>query len=460
VFTIKFKLILAYTLAFGIMLTVFAAIIYDNTKEASFMKLDTNLKSYSITLRTEIEDELQDEVHFDTKKLSAVRAKGLVGEKYQLFDARGGTILRDSSLAKIPAENINEILENSFVYGKKRIDHRKYRILWSAFETQNDSVYILETAASVRDVFEDLDRMFYLFLLIIPAGLILTGVAAYFISRAAFKPVVKMTDTAKNISGKNLDLRLELPKAKDEIRALGETLNDMIERIDNAFKSQKQFIANASHEIRTPLTVIQTELEILEKQIKNAEFKESIKNALSEIENLTKLTSSLLTIAKLDVSHAKLNISRIRIDELLADCVQTVHQAAIKKNIKITLSLEEAIEIEADKEKLKSVYINLIDNAIKYSNPGSHVMVTLKRITGEKINVSVEDTGIGISPQDLPYIFNRFYRSNEIRAEISGSGLGLSIAKEIVDLHLGEIKVKSNIGANTIFSVTLPTGIS
>ena len=459
-FTIKFKIILAYTIAFGIMLTVFAVIIYDSTKEATFMRLDTNLKSYSISLRTEIEDELQDEVPLNVNELSAVKAKGLVGEKFQLFNSMGGIILKDSLLANIPLGNVNEIKENSFIYEKKKIDHRKYRILWSAFETQNDSVYILETAASVRDVYDDLDRMFYLFLFIIPAGLIITGVAAYFISKAAFKPIIKMAETAKNISGKNLSLRLELPEAKDEIRILGETLNEMIKRIDYAFKSQKSFIANASHEIRTPLTIIQTELEIIEKKLKNEEIKEGIKNALVEIENLTKLTSSLLTIAKLDISQAKLNLSRFRIDELLADCVQAMNSAAIKKNIQIALSLEEAIEIEADKEKLKSVFLNLIDNAIKYSNPSSHVMVTLERNSVEKISVSVEDTGIGIHQSEILYIFNRFYRSNEIRAEINGSGLGLSIAKEIVDLHQGEIKVESEIGVKTVFSICLPTGVS
>ncbi|MDR3626847.1 MAG: HAMP domain-containing sensor histidine kinase [Ignavibacteriaceae bacterium] len=459
-FTIKFKIILAYTLAFGVLLTIFAAIIYNSTREAAFMKLDTNLKSYSISLRTEIEDELDDHEQLDLKKLSAIRAKGLIEEKFQLFNSKGEVVTKDSTFYNIPTDDIKKAVKNTFIYEKKRVKHRKYHILWSSFETAKDSVYILETAASDRDVHEELDRMFYLFLFIIPAGLIITGITAYFISKAAFKPVARMADTAKNISGKNLDMRLELPKARDEVRALGETLNEMIERIDYAFKSQKRFVANASHEIRTPLTVIQTELEILDKKIKDTELNESIKNALSEIESLSKLTSSLLTIAKLDISQDKLNLSQIRIDELLADCVQTMNQAAVKKNIQITLSLDDAVEMKADKEKLKSVFLNLIDNAIKYSMSGSGVTIVLGKITGNKININVEDSGIGISPSEIPYIFNRFYRSNEIRAEISGSGLGLAIAKEIVDLHRGEIKVKSEIGVKTVFNITLPTNLS
>jgi two-component system, OmpR family, sensor histidine kinase ArlS len=455
-FSIKTKIILAYTFVFGIMLTAFAAIIYHSTKEAEFLKLNTNLKSYAISLRTEIEDEFDDNSSLDFKKLNSIKSKGLVGERFQLFDKEGKVIVRDSLLSKSSAPELNKILNGKFEYERKKIDHHKYHIFWNKFETENDSVYILETAASVKDVYEDLDRLFYLFLIIIPAGLIITGFAAYFISKAAFKPITQMSNTAKSISGENLDMRLELQESKDEVRALGETLNEMIERIDNTFRSQKRFVANASHEIKTPLTVIQTELEILEKKLNDADSQESLKNALSEIENLTKLTNSLLTIVKLDASQSRLNLSKIRIDELLADCVQTMNKAAMNKDIRINLSIEDAFEIEADNEKLKSVFLNLIDNAIKYSFPNSTILVRLEEILNDQTKIIIENSGPGILPQDIPYIFNRFYRSNDTRAEINGSGLGLAIAKEIIELHLGKITVESKTGEKTIFSVFLP----
>ena len=458
-FTIKFKIILAYTIVFGLMLTVFAEIIYHSTKEAAFLKLDANLKNYSISLRTEIEDEFDDNSSLNMEKITSISVKGLLDERFQLFNKKGEAIIKDSILSKAPAINLSKVLTEPFEYERQKIDHHKYHIIWSKFETANDSVYILETASSVRDVYEVLDRLFYLFLIIVPGGLILTGFAAYFISRAAFKPIARMSDTAKNISSENLDKRLELPKAKDEVRALGVTLNEMIERIDNAFKSQKRFVANASHEIRTPLTVIQTELEILEKKLKDKETKESIKIALSEIEDLTKLTSSLLTIAKLDSSQTKLNLSQVRIDELLAECAQSMNQASVKKNIQLILHIDDAIELKADKEKLKRVFLNLIDNAIKYSTNDSRVTIILEKVTEDKIKISVEDAGSGILSSEIPYIFNRFYRSDEIRAEVSGNGLGLAIAKEIVELHRGEISVESKPGEKTIFNVMLPLDI-
>jgi len=454
--SIKSKIIFAYTVVFGVMLTVFALIIYHTTKEAAFLKLNTNLKVYSISLRTEMQDELDDGSVLNIKKLNSIRAKGLIGEKFRVFSNYGNVILGDSLLSMGPVPELNRLRGDLFEYERRIIDGKKYHILWSRFETANDSTYILETAASVKDVFDELDRLLYIFLIIIPAGLILTGFAAYFISKAAFKPITKMAETAKNISGESLERRLELPRAKDEVRVLGETLNEMIERIDNAFRSQKRFVANASHEIRTPLTVIQTELEILEKIIKDDESKESIKNALSEIEELTRLTSSLLMIAKLDSTVNKLNLAEIRIDELLADCVQALNQSAVKKNIQLNLSIDDAAEINADKEKLKSVFINLIDNAIKYSPENSCVSVKLDRSVDNKVKISVENNGTGIPSKDIPYIFNRFYRSDEIRSEISGSGLGLAIAKEVVELHRGEISVKSTAGERTVFSIMLP----
>ncbi len=455
-FTIKLKIVLAYTIVFGIMLTIFAGIIYNSTKETAFMKLNANLKSYSISLQTEIEEQLDENFIIDYKKLNSIRSKGLIRERFQLFDKKGKSIISDSILPEISPSQIDKILNETIEYESQKINHHKYQILWSTFESENDSVYILETASSVKDVYEELDRLLFLFLIIIPAGLIITGIAAYFISKAAFKPITRMMDIAKNISGKNLDKRLELPKAKDEIRALGETLNAMIVRIDSAFKSQKRFVANASHEIRTPLTVIQTELEILEKKIKENEDKESIKIVLAEIDDLTKLTNSLLLIAKLDSAETKLNLSQTRIDELLLECVQAMNREAVKKNIQIKLSIEDAIEINADKEKLKSVFLNLIDNAVKYSKQSSQVNVSLQRQTSGKIIVEVENNGPGIPPQEFPHIFNRFYRSNEIKAEISGSGLGLAIAKEIVELHRGEISVESIPGEKTVFYVILP----
>lgn len=455
--SIKLKIVLAYTVVFGLMLTAFAIVIYESTEQAEFSKLDANLKSYTAALQTKIAQALSEDEPFDIKEIRNTHARGLSDARFQLFTSYGKNIITDSLLLKAPLINFDEKENVTFHYGNFHLNKEKYRVLWLPFETEQDSIYVLQTAASIKDVYEDLDRLFYIFVIIIPLGLILTGITAYFISKAAFKPVTQMADTAKNISGKNLEQRLALPKAKDEIRTLGETLNEMIERLDDAFKSQKRFVADASHEIRTPLTVIQTELEILERKLsaEDGETKESIRNVLNEIESLTKLTNSLLTLSKLD-AQVRLNLSPVRIDELLTDCVQLMNASARRKNVKLNLHITDAVEIEADREKLKSVFVNLIDNAVKFSNHGSSVSVILDKIENGKVKAAVSDNGCGISALELPYIFKRFYRSNEIRSEVEGNGLGLAIVKEIIDMHRGTITVESEPGKGTTFYVVLP----
>ena len=467
-FSIKAKIIFSYTIVFGVLLIIFSYVIYIEIERTSIEKLDFDIKKYSLAVRDEISEVAGEQKgehirdfssiwnnlkSFDFKNISA---DGLHDVRLQLFTIKGKKIITDSLLK---LNNNAGIPKDASLFSKFQTIHisdKSYRIYWSFVDVEDNTPYVLETSASLDFIYSDLHDLQILFLIIIPFVLIITGFTAYVISKAAFKPVIQMAETAKLISAISLDKRLELPKANDEVRLLGETLNEMINRIDNAFKNQKQFIANASHEIKTPLTIIQSELELAERKSKVDEMRDSINIALSEVGGLTKLTNSLLTLARLDSSRVNWELSNIRLDELLTDCVQSINQTALMKNIRINLSINDAIEIKADKEKLKSVFFNLIDNAMKYSNTGAEVSVTLNKIENEKAVVTVEDKGEGISPEELPHIFKRFYRSNEIRAEINGSGLGLTIAKEIIEMHHGTITVESMLGKGTIFKVIFP----
>ncbi len=341
------------------------------------------------------------------------------------------------------------------LYKTISIKGKPFRSLLIKVDSDNNSAIILQTAASLENINDDLNRLLLIFYTVIPLVLIITGLTAFFISKKAFSPVARMAETANKISIDNLDKRLLLPNSKDEIHALAKTLNQMIERIDNSVKSQKQFIADASHEIKTPLTIIQTELELAEKKLNDLSLKENIQIALSEVERLNQLVQSLLTIVKLESFSDNLNFQSVRLDELLVDCVHTMTKTAEEKNIRIAISLTDPVEINGDEEKLKSVFINLIDNAVKYSPQNGNVSVEMKKNKYEVI-VSVINDGQGIDKEELNKIFERFFRSNETRSQIEGSGLGLAIAKKIVELHKGVIKVESKPGEKTVFYVTLP----
>ncbi len=454
--SIKLKIVLSYTIIFGVLLLLFALIIYHSTEKADVAKLDTKLKSYSILLQSEMEEQSREDNGFNYKDFKSVSSDGLKMTGFQFFDSNGKMVIGDTIITKPDAKLTNSILNGSDKFERIKINGHWSRIYYSPVEIEEKTDHILVVSSSLGEVHEDLERLLLLFLIIIPSGLILAGFSAYWIAKKAFKPVNNMISTANEISAYSLDKRLDVPKTNDEVKALSITLNSMIDRIDKTFKSHRQFIADASHEIRTPLTVIQTELELALKKITDKSSKEGIKTSLIEIENLSRLTNSLLTLAKIDAQKNKLEIRKVRLDELILDCVQLLKPYADQNNNKINISIDDVVEFNGDREKLKSVIINILDNAIKYSGTGKEIYISLNKVNYGQIFIKVKDNGPGISTNDLPHIFERFYRSTETRSSVEGNGLGLAIVKEFVEMHGGEINVSSIPGQETIFVVKLP----
>lgn len=467
-FSIKTKIIFSYTFLFGIILSLFSFIIYQDIQQTQLERLDANLDKYCMAVKEKTNQVAGEQTgentgnfNNDPSNISSFDFKdipqsGLHDTHLQIFTIDGKLVVKDSLLSNYYRQSNRKIntLPSTVT---EVINGNKFRIYRSPIEIEDDTLYAAEIAASLAPIYESMHRLFALFLLIIPLALVLTGFTAYIISKAAFKPITKMAKTAKLISASNLDKRLELPRANDEVKMLGETLNGMIERIDAAFKSQRQFIANASHEIKTPLTIIYSELQLALRDLKNNESEESIRIALAEIEHLTTLTNSLLTLISLDSVNSQLRIEKFRLDELLIDSIHAMYQTAMQKLVTISLTISGAVELSGDKEKLKRVFENLIDNAIKYSKKNGSLRVELKNVSNGKAEIIFSDAGIGINSNEIDKIFERFYRSDEIKSSHAGSGLGLAIAKEIVGMHHGEIKVRSELGKGTEVTVILPT---
>jgi signal transduction histidine kinase len=277
----------------------------------------------------------------------------------------------------------------------------------------------------------------------------------YIIVRRAFKPLSTMIETANRISASNLNERLVLPPKHDEVAMLGAALNCMIDRIETAFKGQKQFIADASHEIRTPLTIIQSELEFADRSPMDAPAKQSIHIALDELDHLRKLAGDLLLLAKLEISDRTPHFQLVRLDELITECVRKLSRMSAEKKVLLHLQIENAIEISVDKEKLRSAVLNLIENAIKYTPANGTISISIQE-DKETVRMVIHDTGVGMSAGDIQNIFKPFYRSDTSRATHSGSGLGLSIVQRIIELHHGTISVESDLTNGSTFSITLP----
>jgi heavy metal sensor kinase len=274
------------------------------------------------------------------------------------------------------------------------------------------------------------------------------------------------------ITSKNLNQRINPPKVKDEISRLIETFNEMISRLDESFQQMKQFSSDASHELKTPLTILKGEVEVmLRKERTSHEYQQTLKSNLEEINRMSQIVEDLLTLSKADTGEIRLNKEDINLTEILNEVVAQMNRLASSKKLDLSSSNhDENIHLFGDALRLRELFINLIENGIKYTEEGGSVRIFLQKVSsarnqsgwlerekGELVKIIVSDTGIGIAQEDQERIFDRFFRVDKARSrEQGGSGLGLSICKWIVEAHQGDIEVESELGKGSSFIVRLP----
>ena len=244
----------------------------------------------------------------------------------------------------------------------------------------------------------------------------------------------------------------------EQAREIAEMLNARLDAVATAEKEQQQFIADVSHELRTPLTVMRGSLEVaLEEDRSPEEYREAIGNALLEVRHLTRLSQNLLFLARGQAGRITLSFANADLVKFLEDVASDLLPAVTDKGLELSLDLPPApVRAFIDADRMEQVLHNLLENAIRYTEPGGRIVLRLSSASTE-VRIEVSDTGIGISQANLPFIFERFFRGDRARLTYSGgSGLGLSIVKWIVEAHKGEVSVVSNVGEGTTFTVTLP----
>ena len=452
-FTIKTKIILAISCVAGIVFISFGLFIYRQVKKANIEKIDVRLESLAQNLQDEIDEQYEKDKFPRISKFQKIVNEMLPMSVFRLCDSSGSIVYTDSLLLSEKVHSLKEVLTRKPYLEKIHINHTRYRSLWHQVEVEGHRNYILQVATPLSGIEENLDQLELILWTTIPFALIITALAVYVIVRKAFKPLSDIIETANRISASSLHERIILKHSRNEVAALGIAFNKMIGRIEEAFKSQKQFIADASHEIRTPITIVQSELEFANRSSLTDSAKESIQIALNELEHLRKLAGDLLLLAKLEFSDSNLNFQQVRLDELLADCMRKVSKAYAKKNIDIQLIVDQAVEFTGDEQKLRSAIRNLIENAIKYTAEGGKITLSLLKQKNE-VHIIIQDTGVGIAPEDIPNIFKPFYCSATSRAAHDGSGLGLSIVQRIIELHHGTISVESEVNRGSTFRIT------
>jgi heavy metal sensor kinase len=315
----------------------------------------------------------------------------------------------------------------------------------------------VQVGTTLQPVEAMLQRLLMLLFVLLPVALAVSLGAGWLMAGRALKPVGAITEAAQRIAGGDLSRRLDVPPARDELGTLAATFNEMIAKLDASFQEVRRFSADASHELRTPLTVMKGETELALRRARPVEdYKLVLESNLEEIDRLTRIVDELLFLSRADLGEVKMAALPVRLDELVRDVQQQAAVLGQERSVQVVLGSLMPATILGDELRLRELLLNLVDNAVKYSKQGGRVDVGL--ITdGGQVRLTVSDQGIGIEPDALPRLFDRFYRTAGARAHArQGTGLGLAICKWIAESHKGRIEVQSRVNEGARVTVTLP----
>lgn len=457
--SIKIRLTVLYTLVLVTMLTMFGGAVYIFSRATLLNDIDLALKELAMQLREETE----------AVALGNVAVLSLPEEELDVFqsatnffvilDGRGNIKARSANLADY---NYDRILDPQGagpdeIFNTVAHDDRTLRVLteplYVELEGETRLIGHLQVARLLDNqvaVMEDLRLI-----------LVFTGIAAVCLSlflgalviNRLLQPLDNITEAALRIT-KADDLSLRLPDTgrRDEIGNLTMVLNRTLERLERLFHARQRFLADVSHELRTPLTTIRGNVDLM-RRIGEAD-PEILDVVSDELDRMTRLVGDLMTLARADTGGLPIQQQPVDLDTIFLDVYRQVQ--SIDHEVQISLEEVDQVGVLGDSDRLKQLVLNLVDNAIKYTPKGGKVMMSLSKENGRS-HLIVSDTGIGIPATDLPHIFDRFYRVDKARTRAQGgSGLGLSIAKWIVEAHGGTIEVESEVGQGTTFSVHLP----
>jgi len=462
-FTLRSRLTLLYTVLFGVLLAVIAAVSYhvlayqlDADVSANLTELTTGLHGY---LR--FPDDRPTVIFDQTDPAQAAFVEEAT-RYYQVFNARTGELivqsdaLRPLGLEFTPAEvrqfgdrPVNLDLDTD--YGRIRLSN-------SVLTPAASQIFLLQVGVSLAPMDAALKRFFILLVMSVPAGLIVTFVIGRWMAGVALRPLMRLADVARSIDIGDLRPRLPIRGARDELDVVATAFNDTLGRLQHAVGEMRQFSTALAHELRTPLAALRGEVEMAMRQSGGAdEAGRRFASQLEEIDKLKRLIDQVLTLARAEAGEIQLAPQAIDLGELARGLVDQLEPVAQAKGVGLRSEPVDArVVVDADPNWLERLVLNLIDNAIKFTPAGGTITVSVLRSEGSA-RLAVQDTGIGIAPDLIPQIFERFFRVDPARSPgVEGVGLGLSLVKWIVVRHHGRIEVDSEPGRGSTFTVFLP----
>lgn len=459
---LRVRLTLWYVLLMGLTLCLFSGFLYFRLQATMLNSIDVQL-NVAVSQAVATLDDEDGEPAFEDPDYALV---GSAGSTFKQEDFALLLFRPDGSLqgGLGDYEEVPPVASLSQDYVTLEGDESSWRVYTRPIKQGQRVMGWLQAAHSLELVDETLASMRYQLLLGLPLVLLLAGVVGIFLADRALRPITAITRTAQEIGASDLARRIGYQGPADEVGSLANTFDQMLERLQHAFLKERRFTADAAHELRTPLTVLKGKIEVaLSRRRSEIEYYEQKLYDLGEhVDRLIRLSSDLLMLSRFDQlgsanddQQQKLS-ERVNLTDTLYATADFMQPLAEEKSQTISLELPPKLILHGDEDNLVRLFLNLVENAIKYTPAGGQISVQAETNKRE-IRVAIQDTGPGIPPEHIPHLFERFYRVNNDRSRATGgSGLGLSLAHQIVQQHKGRIDVQSTVGEGSTFTVYLP----
>ena len=427
------RLTALYLAFFSLLFILFSIFLYGELSRSLFARLDQTLSSEADTAAILFRDEFEE-----------MKGDGTLAAREVVSEMKHGDLVTVRERGQILATG-DQPAPRAGVRSASRMEHLGGR----AFE--------IEVRASLDSIDAELAMVRRAIFIGLPLVLVLAGVGGYLLTTRSLRPLGWMAEQARFITGNNLETRIRVDHAAEEVAVLATSFNELLSRLDHSFDSMRRFVADASHELRTPIAVIRGEADVaLSQERDGTEYRDSLGIILDEARRLSRLVDDLLNLARADAGHARMRTHDFYLNELLTECCRSVQCLASTRELTLECRAGNDLQFTGDEELLRLLVVNLLDNAIRYTPPGGKVTAAIEAVAGG-VQLRVSDTGIGIAPGDAARIFERFYRAGEARSrQDGGSGLGLAIVKWIAESHDGAVECSSQYGAGSCFTVTLP----
>ena len=458
---IRWRLTIWYGVVLSLILIIFASGIFIYFKNSLQESIDAKIRSIGEVLSSSMTDAHNTSVFGNFERyLENVLGKKPKGKFIQIMDSSGriGAKMSDIEGEALPTSfsALERAMRGEIVYETIERTKPRLRMITIPILENKKVTSVVQVGTSLEDFDETIRKLLLIMIISIPSSICVTIVVGYFMARKALRPVDQIRRAAVKISSSNLDEKIDIAGRKDELSRLAETFNAMIKRLKDAFQRINQFSIDVSHELKTPLTILKGETEVaLRKEREKHDYQVLLMSNLEEIDRMSCIIDDLLLLSKADTREIKLNVEEVALRDLIIDVCMDMKVVADKKSVALETSELEDIRLKGDELKLRRMLLNIVENGIKYSHVGGKVSVS-SYVNDGYAKIDIKDNGIGISEEDIKYIFDRFYRADRSRKRESGSGLGLSISRWIAEAHKGGIEVKSQPAQGSMFTIKLP----